>query len=139
MRQILIIILSLLILSSHLSSGEVKTDILQFRNNYLYFAGGKDTLIFENLKYAIFSQTDEKLYSGKIEQALEGISISYPVDSTLDSDDIKTCYAVVQTADIDSVSDILIYCDFYIDTSQTTFELDSSLYANDQCIHSTDY
>lgn len=109
MRQVLGIFFFIFIsITSLVSAGELKTDILQYRNDKLYFAGGKDVLIFKNQHFSVFNKDNQQIYSGKIEQSLEGVSFSSPTELFFDSLSIKDCYAVIETADIDTVSEIKI-------------------------------
>lgn len=112
MRIILITFLSLLFAGS-LSAGMIDSEILKFEYHRFYFSNGSEALIIPGSKFEIF-ENDSPVCSGKIEKSFEGISISYPFDSTIEFN-LKNIIAIIHTAEYDTTNPILIgYNDSYL-------------------------
>lgn len=104
----MILIFALLVLMiDPVWAGQVRCGILQYKLDRLYFPFGEEENIFPNSRFVLYNNTDS-LMTGRIASSQPGVSYSYPMDSSLALSDIDSLHAIIETADIDSVSMIRI-------------------------------
>lgn len=89
-----------------ISAETLESEILKFEYHRFYFSNGSEALIIPGSKFELF-KNDSAVYSGKIEKSFEGISISYPLDSTLQFD-LANLTGLLHTAEYDTTNPILI-------------------------------
>jgi len=87
------------------SSAELQRGILQYRLDRLYFAIGKEENVFAGSPFIVICNGDS-VYEGCIEQSLVGVSYSYITGLFFDTLAVDSCYAIIEAADIDSLSPI---------------------------------
>lgn len=107
-KLILIISIVYLFISPNAWSGQISADILQIKLNRIYLNAGSEELIFPNYHFWIM-KNDDTTFTGKIETAYDGISISYPLDTHLSLSDLDKYKVIVETALIDTNQHIWIY------------------------------
>lgn len=88
-------------------AGELRSDILQAKSDRLYFPHGREKLIFARSRFTLYNDNDS-LCSGLIEFSGPGVSYSAPIYSLPGLLNIGSLYALIETAEIDSVSTIRI-------------------------------
>jgi len=109
--QLLKSLLVLMIAAPAAHGGWIDCDVIQVKHDRLYFSVGTEARVFHNSRYVIACGEDT-LCSGRIEVSSLGVGYSVPLDSLLDTllawtaDD--SCRALVETAGIDSISQIRI-------------------------------
>ncbi len=104
----MILIFALLLLSIGSAwAGQVRCNILQHKLDRLYFPFGEEANIFANSRFVLYNNTDS-LMTGRIASSQPGVSYSYQLDSSLALSNIDSLHAIIETADIDSVSTIRI-------------------------------
>ena len=125
--RIILITLLILLMVGPISAETLESEILKFEYHRFYFSNGSEALIIAGSKFEIF-ENDSAVYSGKIEKSFEGISISYPIDTTLQFD-LANLTGLLHTAEYDTTNPILIgYNDSYLkqllehDLSYQTFD-----------------
>ncbi len=116
MRKVNIIISVLLALSigSDVYAGQVTCDALQYRLDRLYFAVGEEAFVYPHARYSLL-QGEDTIHVGSIEHSWQGVAISEPLgmaDSvSFDLTDLGALFAIIQTADLDTVSAITVGSD----------------------------
>lgn len=86
---------------------EIRCSVLQQKLNRLYFPVGTEAHIYRNAPFAVLHDGDT-LFLGTIEHSFEGVSVSRPVGSVLDSVATDSLQAIITTARIDRFSPITI-------------------------------
>ncbi|MDD3732619.1 MAG: hypothetical protein PHU88_09620 [candidate division Zixibacteria bacterium] len=89
------------------SANEYRSNILQLNQDRLYFSAGEEANIFPCSKFKVFCSQDS-LYSGTIEKSYLGVSYSTPTGGFFDSVYLGSCFAVIETAGIDSQTIITV-------------------------------
>jgi len=117
MRRIIIIIIFVLLalsISSGINAGETTCEVLQYKLDRLYFSVGEEALVFPYAPYTLLHGEDT-IHTGFIEHSWPGVAISEPLGAidtlSLDPTDIGIFAAVIQTADLDTISVITIGSD----------------------------
>jgi len=108
MRLIFIILILLTFSGSGFCSTElIATEILQLKMNRIYFASGEEENIFRDCSFFLIKANDT-LLTGQIEASYPGLSYSYLEESLFDKFDTDSCLALIQPAQIDSLTPINI-------------------------------
>ncbi len=84
---------------------ELQSRILQYRLDRLYFGSGKEANVFAGSPFVIVCNGDT-IYEGCIEQSFMGVSYSDTTSLFFDTTLADSCYAVIEAADIDTLSPI---------------------------------
>jgi hypothetical protein len=104
---------------------EIRCDILQHKLDRLYFSCGEEYYIFPGYSYTVILGEDA-IYNGQIEKSLPGISYSYPSNQFSDTIDYSTCRVIIETATIDSASEITLgILEFTIDKKDKDYAVSS--------------
>jgi hypothetical protein len=91
-------------------SGELRVDLADYRLDRLYFPAGEEARIYEHARFVIV-RGDDSIYSGRIQHAWQGVATSGLTDRFFDSLDFDSLQAVIETAEIDTASAIVIGSD----------------------------
>ncbi len=105
----LIIVFGLAMWPSAANAGQLESEILQYKFDRVYFDVGDEQLVFPGCRFTIYHGEDS-LYSGRIEKAFLGISYSAPTFNFADTTEIEKLHAIIETADIDTSSTIVLCC-----------------------------
>ncbi|MEW6412734.1 MAG: hypothetical protein AB1483_09715 [Candidatus Zixiibacteriota bacterium] len=111
LKSIIVTVIALAVVTASpvVSAAEFESKILQYKHGRIYFDAGEEQLIFPGSRFTLY-RDDDSVYSGRIERAFFGISYSAPTFNFSDSSKIDKLRALIQTADIDSVSTIVLCC-----------------------------
>jgi len=85
----------------------VVAEILQIKQDRLYFSVGQEELVLAGAGYCLICGADT-LIRDTIEVSIEGVSYSRPIEWDDDSTTFEDCLAVIETAPIDTTSDIIL-------------------------------
>ncbi|MEW5923070.1 MAG: hypothetical protein AB1746_03700 [Candidatus Zixiibacteriota bacterium] len=96
-----------LLVVGEIQAAQLQSKVLQYKLDRLYFSFGEEAFIFKNGLFILYDGADSIL-AGKIELSQPGVSYSFPLADSLVIDDMDSLYALIETADIDSVSRIRI-------------------------------
>jgi len=109
MRTLMLTLVAWMICTITVRAGWIDADVIQIKHDRPYFSVGNESLVYPNSEYIIVCD-DDTLIAGYIEESTLGVSYSEPVDSALDLQSlmIDSCRASVETAGIDSISQIRI-------------------------------
>jgi len=91
-------------------AGELLVEVADYKLDRLYFPIGEESRVYENSRFVIYHE-DDSIYSGRIEHAWLGVSISGPTGQFFDSLDADSLHAAIETAELDTASPILIGTD----------------------------
>ena len=103
MKRIFSLLFALLLVAVTAAAQEanqnwVQCRVLQFKLNRLYFDVGEESLVFAGHRAVVMKKKDT-LWSGRIEKAYEGMSISEKLDRPIN---LKSIRAYVRAAEVDS-------------------------------------
>jgi len=108
MKRILFISLMLLTCCAGLAAAaDVHCDILQYKLDRLYFPIGTEENVYASNRFTVYIAGDS-IYTGVIESSQLGISYSRVTDYFFDTISIDSCWVLIEAADIDSTSFIVI-------------------------------
>ena len=108
MRRYLVTFLTgVITLSTCAIAAPMASRILQYSHQRLYFANGSDDNVYPDARFVVTIGTDT-VASGTIEFSGPGISYSYPIENMLDSSEEHSWQAVIEAADVDSLSPIVL-------------------------------
>lgn len=96
--------------STPVMAGEIESEIMQYRLGRFYFASGREARVFPESKFTIYCGTDS-LFSGIIRHSYSGVSISDSNNLQLDTLTLDSCCGIIETADVDSISNIRVVVD----------------------------
>ncbi|MCK4574526.1 MAG: hypothetical protein KAU36_09145, partial [candidate division Zixibacteria bacterium] len=85
----------------------VVAEILQIKQDRLYFSVGQEELVLAGAGYCLICGANT-LICDTIEVSIEGVSYSRPIEWDDDSTTFEDCLAVIETAPIDTTSDIIL-------------------------------
>ncbi len=95
---------------SSAQAGELPVEVSDYRLDRLYFSIGEEARIYEHSRFTIL-RGDDSLYAGRIEHAWQGVAISSTTDRYFDSLDTDSIHAMIETAEIDTISIVVIGTD----------------------------
>lgn len=95
------------VLPGLLKAGEIEADLLQVKLNRLYFSVGDEAMVFPDASFVLICGTDT-LAHGSIDITGPGMAASHPDISFSKLADESDCHAIIETAEIDSISTIRI-------------------------------
>jgi len=100
--QIIVAAIFLILISfASIYGEEIKTEVLQYKMNRLYFPYGQESNIIEKCPYKLLIADDSIVHTGQIEASYTGVSYTYPVDDSLFRlPDSPIC--LIETAVVDS-------------------------------------
>ena len=104
-RHVVLMGCAFFVLVSACGGAALQSRILQYRLDRLYFAAGKEENVFAGSPFVIVCSGDS-VYEGCIRQSFIGASYSDTTGLFFDTLLIDSCYAVIDAADIDSLSPI---------------------------------
>ncbi|MBN1211331.1 MAG: hypothetical protein JXA92_02030 [candidate division Zixibacteria bacterium] len=87
---------------------EHRCEILQYKLDRLYFSAGEEADIFSHSSFKIVCGSDT-LYRGWIDQSIAGVSYSDTTGGFFDSVDLSSCFALIATAENDSLAVIIVH------------------------------
>ena len=105
-----ILVLPMLIFISCFNSAaatDINCNILQYKLDRLYFPIGTEENVYPSNRFTVYAAGDS-IYNGIIESSQLGISYSRITHYFFDTIAIDSCWVLIESADIDSTSDIAI-------------------------------
>jgi hypothetical protein len=93
-----------------LSAEPVRTPIASYRLDRLYFDLGEESQIYRHAPFTVLNGSDTA-YSGLIAHAWDGVAVSEPTGGIFDTLDWRDWEAVIETAECDSGSTIVVGTD----------------------------
>jgi hypothetical protein len=109
-NKLLIFILSVLLVVIGIEAGlatDINCKILQYKLDRLYFPIGTEENVYPSNRFTVYT-TGDSIYHGIIESSQLGISYSRITHYFFDTISIDSCWVLIESADIDSTSDIVI-------------------------------
>lgn|GEM_PF-1056257 len=103
LKYLSILFASILLIDAGCEAGERRCEILQYKLDRLYFSAGEEADIFSHSSYKVVSGSDT-LYRGQIDQSFAGVSYSDSTGGFFETVDLTSCYALVETAESDSLA-----------------------------------
>jgi hypothetical protein len=89
------------------AAAEINCKILQYKLDRLYFPIGSEENVYPSNRFTVYVAGDS-IYSGVIESSQIGVSYSRTTHYFFDTINIDSCWVLIEAADIDSTSDIVI-------------------------------
>lgn len=86
---------------------DINCNILQYKLDRLYFPIGTEENVYPSNRFTVYAAGDS-IYNGIIESSQLGISYSRITHYFFDTIAIDSCWVLIESADIDSTSDIAI-------------------------------
>lgn len=105
------IALSVCIVAPVTHSAEIVSRLLQVKEGRFYFADGSERRVFPGARFCLIADQDT-LLCGRIAQTFEGISWSAVTNDSIATgpENLDSAYALIQTADVDTDSEIRLAC-----------------------------
>lgn len=91
--------------TSNVIGDTLKTQILQYSQDRLYFSAGTEAHIYPHSRFTIMCGNDS-IYEGCISESFLGVSYSFPTLQFFDSLLLDSCCVAIEAAEIDSLSNI---------------------------------